>query len=135
MQQGGLIFKKSQVEVSDSVILKYEDPKRLLHFAAEVSAIPFKEIAFQMDMDEKQFIRCLSNNPHETRHFPFERIEKLMDVICNEIPLRWLALRRGYGLVRLKSEVERENEFLKSEIARLERDRDVVVQFFREAKP
>ena len=129
------IFHQKQDGVSDAALMRHDDPKRLLRFAAESSTVPLKEIACRIDMDEKQLIRCLSHNPNETRHFPFEILNIFQDAIGNEIPLRWLALSRGYGLVRLKSEVERENERLRAEVERLQRDRDVVIQFFREAKP
>ena len=41
-------------------------------------------------------------------HFPPDKINALMDYCGNEIPLLWLAQSRGYGLVMLEGEAERQ---------------------------
>ena len=125
---------KSQEEISDITIGRHEDPKALLRFAAESSGRPLKAIADDTGMDDKQLIRCLSHNPNETRHFPFEHLIQFMDAIDNDIPLRWLALKRGFGLVRLKSAVELENEQLRLKLAEKERDLAVIMNFVKEVK-
>jgi hypothetical protein len=40
--------------------------------------------------------------------FPHDQYETLFDVCRNEAPLMWLARRRGYGLIPLESELERQ---------------------------
>lgn len=52
-------------------------------------------------------------------HFPQERLEKLMDVCGNEVPLRWLSLRRGYELTPMLTEMERRLLVEKAEKDRL----------------
>lgn len=123
-----------QDEVSDQILERYDDPKMLLRFAAETSGKCLKEIAYEISMDEKQFLRCLSNNPHDNRHFPFEQVITLCDVLGNDIPLRWLALKRGFGLVRLKSALELENEQLRRELDEAKFEHDVMLKVIREIK-
>lgn len=125
---------RNQEEISDQVIARHDDPKALLRFAAETSGRPLKAIADDISMDDKQFLRCLSHNPNETRHFPFEHILDFMESIGNDIPLRWLALKRGFGLVRLKSAVELENEALRSQLADKEREMTIIKSFLKEVK-
>jgi len=57
-----------------------------------------------------------------------------MEVCGNEIPLRWLALSRGYGLFRLKSEVELENERLKAELSAQEAKLATIMEFMQKVK-
>lgn len=125
---------RSQEEIGDQIIARHDDPKALLRFAAETSGRPLKAIADDIEMDDKQLIRCLSHNPNETRHFPFEHILQFMEAIDNDIPLRWLALKRGFGLVRLKSTLEIENERLKAELAEQQREMLVIKNFLKEVK-
>jgi hypothetical protein len=40
--------------------------------------------------------------------FPQDQYETLFDVCQNEAPLLWLARRRGYGLIPLEGELERQ---------------------------
>jgi len=135
MDQGNLIFERRHDDVTDDVLLRCQSLKHALRLCIEVTGLPLKEVAFRLDMPDKSLSRMLADNPDDHRNFPPESINHLMDVCENEIPLRWQALSRGYGLVRLKSEVESENERLKAEVERLQRDRDVIVGFLREAKP
>lgn len=125
---------RSQEEIADHVISRHDDPKALLRFAAETSGRPLKAIADDIEMDDKQLIRCLSHNPNETRHFPFEHLLQFMEAIDNEIPLRWLALKRGYGLVRLKSALELENDKLRRELEEKAREHDTILKVLKELK-
>lgn len=50
------------------------------------------------------------------------------------IPLRWLALKRGYGLHRLKSALEVENEKLKAELEEERKKREIILETFREIR-
>lgn len=115
MEQGALIFKKNQEDVSDAAVTRCKDFRAALRLCIETSGIPLKEAAFAVGIQENHLSRMIS--PDGDRHFPPELIPKLMDVAGNEIPLRWLAQSRNYGLYRLKSaqdliieRLERENQ-------------------------
>lgn len=135
MEQGNLAFSaNANEEISDALILNCKTLRQALRLCIEVSGHELKDIAFQLNLLENHLSRMLSDNPEDKRHFPPDLISTLMDVCRNEIPLRWQALRRGYGLHRLRSAVELENEFLKAEIEQREKEMEVVKNFLRGVK-
>lgn len=68
-------------------------------------------------MPEKYWTRILNGNG---AHFPTDKLEQFMDLVGNEIPLQWLAHRRGKGLVLLLSEAERLLQAEKERASKLE---------------
>src|SRR6266498_1378239 len=112
-EQGAFPFVEKKEEISESLIRKSRDMKSAIKLSIEVSGLPLKDVAYHLGMPDKTLSRMLADNPEDNRHFPPDKIPELMNITQNEIPLRWLALSRGYGLFRLKSEVEIENERLK----------------------
>lgn len=79
--------------------------------------------------NDKDFARTVGLDPtvwtrikDGERHYPHDGFEELFNVCGNEVPLHWLAYRRGYVLTPKESELERrlrlkdqENERLKLE--------------------
>lgn len=63
-----------------------------------------KDFCRQMNMDQGVWSQIQSG----TRYFPHDKYEQLFDVCGNEAPLVWLADRRGYELVHLESELEKQ---------------------------
>jgi hypothetical protein len=86
-----------------------------IKLCAELAPVDDKVICLELKIDAGQWSRIKSGQAH----FPDEKLTMLMDVCGNEVPLRWLALNRGYGLVRLKSALEAELESARQEIANL----------------
>lgn len=62
-----------------------------------------KPLADQLGIDQGQWARVKSG----AAHFPQEKYELLFDTCGNEVPLIWLADRRGYHLVPHETEMER----------------------------
>ncbi|MEW7987870.1 MAG: hypothetical protein AB2799_18955 [Candidatus Thiodiazotropha sp.] len=68
------------------------------------------------DSDKPVYMTLGIDAGHWTRiskgdaHFPQDKLEALMDLCGNEVPLIWLANKRGYELKQLQSEVEKELE-------------------------
>ena len=131
MDQGSLLFSRRNDDVSDDALHRCPSLKHALRLCIEVTGLPLKEIAFRLDMPDKTLSRTLVENSEDHRNFPPELIPLLMDVCENEIPLRWLSLARGYGLFRLKSEVEIENERLKAELAAQEAKLATITEFLK----
>lgn len=115
--------------INDETILKCRDFKDAVRFCIEVCSKERKEVAYELGMEESHLSRVLSNNPEERRHFPTDKFFKLMDICGNEIPLRWLALKRGYGLRKLRSVLEEEVEKLRKELAEKRTEMDVIKSF------
>lgn len=69
----------------------------------QLSGLDDKEVYLTMGIDAGHWSRIMKGDAH----FPVDKIDGLMTLCGNEAPLQWLALRRGYQLVMLKSAAER----------------------------
>lgn len=125
------MFDRCKDEISDDVVARCPSMKAAIKLCVEVSGLCVKEVAFHLDRDEKWVSRVLADNPEDTRHFPPDLLGKLMDICGNEIPMRWLALHRGYGLHKLKSRLEEENEALQRQLEEERRKFETITEFMK----
>lgn len=135
MEQGNLAFSIKKEEIQDATIAKCKDLRAALRLCIEISGLERKDVAFQIGILDNHLSRMLAENSEDNRHFPTEKIAFLMDICGNEIPLRWMAMSRGYGLYRLRTALEIENEKLKTELDRERREREVILKAFKEVRP
>lgn len=77
-----------------------------INLCIDLSGLDDKEVYLPLGVDAGHF----SNLRKGKGHFPPDKINDLMDLCRNEVPLIWLAHSRGYGLVVLKTEAERRAE-------------------------
>jgi len=134
MVQGSLLFPVKD-EIPDSVIAKCKDFKSAIRLCIEASGLERKEVGFALSLQDAHLSRMLADvNGSEERHFPVNLLQKLMAACGNDVPLRWLALQRGFGLYRLKTELELENERLRQELDNKEREHKTMLKMFRELK-
>jgi hypothetical protein len=68
-----------------------------------VSGRDAKAIYIDLEIDKGHWSRIMDAKAH----FPIDKLERLMDLCGNDIPLQWLAWRRGKGLHLLESEQQR----------------------------
>lgn len=112
--------------------------KDALRFSWERSGKSLKVLAIELqerghNIDPSVLSLHLSANPPQKKNFDPDMTLDFVD-LTTDIPLRWLSLARGYGLVRLKSSVEMENEELKAKVAELTREREVIIEFVKKVK-
>jgi len=119
------VVRDSEVDVSDEVISRLPSLRAAIKLCAELAPIDDKVICLELDIDPGQWSRIKNGQAH----FPDEKLPMFMDICGNEVPLRWLALNRGYGLVRLKSSLEAELEEKDAYIAELERKFEYFKEF------
>ena len=131
MQSSDFSFRPSREEIPDDVLARCDSLKSALKMCIGISGMQVKEVAFNLGLDDKHLTRMLSENPNDQRHFPPDLIDKLQDCCGNEIPLRWQALRRGYGLHRLKSALEKENELLQKQLAEQQMKLSTIQEFLK----
>lgn len=62
-----------------------------------------KDFCRELDLDSAVW----SQIQNGTRYFPQDKYERLFEACGNEVPLMWLADRRGYGLTPKETEMER----------------------------
>lgn len=100
---------------------------------AEIAGAQDKVVALDTQIDAPTWARIKSGEAGVRGDF----LERLMDAYGNDLPLFWLALRRGYdprSLRRLESDVEAENRQLKEQLAREREERRVIEDFLKRTK-
>lgn len=95
----------------------------------ELANITDQRLSLELEIDPA----TLSKIRNGSRFFPPDKIVRVMELCGNVVPLMWLADHCGYGLVRLQSEVERENLSLKAEMRELKNKLAVVTEFLGKA--
>lgn len=96
----------------------------------EESGLQDKSICIELDIDPGVLSRARSGQAN----FPPDKIDTLMDLCGNEIPLRWQNLKRGYGMVKLKSRLEAELDRERQHSANLELKVRHFEEFLKAAK-
>jgi len=124
------VIRRAQQDVSGAVVARKSSLLDAIRLCAELAPVDDKVICRELELDAAQWSRIKSGQAH----FPADKYNDLMDICGNEAPLRWLAQKRGYGLVRLKSEVEIENENLRAQLAQREKELDVITRFMRDTR-
>lgn len=129
MSQARLMLRRERTrDVSDDIIQKQNTLKDALRLTKEVSGLNDQQICQELEIDPAQWSRIWTDKAH----FPHDKLTTFMDLCENIIPLRWLALYYGYELKPLKSTVEKENDSLRAENERLQRDLSVIKGFLKE---
>lgn len=125
IEQGGLLLARSPrspdpEEVSLVAIGKRQNLLSAINLCIEVSGLDDKEIGLALGIDAGHLSNIRKGKGG--CNFPTNKLDDLMTLCGNEIPLQWQALKRGKGLVMLEGEAERrlriereENERLRSE--------------------
>ncbi len=132
-RQGSLDLKviREPVEtLADSQVLALPSLTAACFKCIGESGLQDKSICYELDIEQAVLSRARTG----LANFPPDKIENLMLLCGNEIPLRWLALRRGKGLVRLKSAVELENEQLKAALAERDSKLETITEFMRQVR-
>lgn len=110
------VVREQKTDISDELIAGKGSLREAVKLCAELAPINDDVLCRELDIDPGQWTRIKNGQAH----FPLEKYGDLMDVCGNEVPLRWLAQSRGYGLVRLKSAVEAELQAEREKTAALE---------------
>lgn len=90
--------------VSPDVIARCRDMASAIQLSIQVAQLNQKQIYMALRMDKGHWSRVMSGE----LQFPADRLDALMDLTGNTIPLAWLAHRRGLGLHMLESEQQRQ---------------------------
>lgn len=106
VSQGELPLKRAvqTSAVSAEVVRAQPSFRAAIRIAANASGLEEKEIYVTLKIDAGYWTRIMNGDAN----FPDDKIEQFMDLVGNEIPLEWLAFRRGKGLHMLQSEAEKQ---------------------------
>lgn len=86
--------------------MKQKDFLGALNLCMNTSGLEDKEIYMALDIDPGHFSNIRKGKPGA--NFPPNKLNDLMNLCGNEIPLTWMAHSRGKGLVVLESESQRQ---------------------------
>ncbi len=131
MQQTQLLLSnRVSKDISDEVILKCPDFLEALRLCKSISGLTDLQLAQELEIEQAHWSRIWSGQAH----FPPKKIPKFMDLCGNEVPLRWMSLTRGYELRRMKSQVEIENETLRSQLEQERTELAAIKKFMAEIR-
>lgn len=104
MKQERLPLPREMQEVDQATIERLASMSKALVLCADMGGFENdKDFCREMDIDPATWSQIQTG----ARYFPHDRYERLFEACANEVPLHWLASRRGYVLVPKQTEMER----------------------------
>ncbi len=98
-----LARRPEQPSVSVDTIMRQRCFLGAINLGIELSGLDDKEIYLELGIDASQWSRIRKGDAH----FPPNKLQSLMTVCGNQVPLIWLARQYGYELVQIESETQR----------------------------
>jgi predicted XRE-type DNA-binding protein len=110
LEQGALLLARSPralayEAVSQDVIATRRDLLAAINLCIDVSGLDDKEISLSLGIDPGHFSNIRRGKAG--CNFPLTKLDDLMTLCGNEIPLTWQAMKRGKGLHMLETESQR----------------------------
>lgn len=99
-----LARRPAVTDVPIEIVMRCRDLLAAINLCIEVSGLDDKELSITLNIDAAQWSRIRKGEAH----FPPRKLPALMDLCGNETPLIWLARARGYALVQVETETQRQ---------------------------
>jgi hypothetical protein len=93
---------KPQAHVSDEVVRKQPSMSAAIDLSIRAAGMEPKEAYISLGIDKGVWTRIMNGDAH----YPHEKFTTLEDITGNDIPLRYLALRKNRELKPMKSALE-----------------------------
>lgn len=116
---------KTPQPVSMEVICKQPNKLAAFTLAVQVSGLEPKEIFMPLGLDKATWSNTMSGK----FGFPTNKEEQFFDLVGNEIPLIWLAYRRGKGLHDLEDAKDRTIRELRDKVSEQEKEITTLVKY------
>lgn len=117
-------------EISREYIISRPSLRAAMRLAQDVSGLEDKQLADGLGIDVAQWSRIKTGSGH----FPTDKIDRFMELVGNDIPLIWLAHRRGYELKPLLSTLEQQLAAERAARLEAERELEIIKRFVRETR-
>lgn len=127
VEQRKLLLTSTRARQSDATPEQITRKATLLaaiNFCIDESGLADDEIRLALDIDPGHWSNIRKGKPG--CHFPTNKLDDLMTLCNNEIPLVWQALKRGKGLHLLETEAERQIRALTVQLAAEQREKRVL---------
>lgn len=125
--QLALIPKGRKVDVPMELVDRIKTFSSAIALTIQLSGLEEKEVYLPLGIDAGHWTRITKGDAH----FPVNKLNDLCDLCGNEAALIWWAYSRGYGLVMLLSEAERQILELRAELAKEREHRKWAEDFAR----
>jgi hypothetical protein len=102
-QELPLARKADAVTIPLQLIVKQSSFAGAIALCVQASGLEEKEIYLSLEIDAGHWTRIMKGDAH----FPVNKLNTLMNLCGNEVPLQWLANSRGYALVQIETETQR----------------------------
>lgn len=103
-----LVRQANVMEAPHDLVARKKTFLSAIVLCVQLSGLDDKEVYLTLSIDAGHWSRIMKGDAH----FPVDKIDELMSICGNEAPLQWMAMKRGYSLVMLKSAAERRIEEL-----------------------
>jgi hypothetical protein len=111
-----------QEAVADEVVRKQPNMSAAINLSLSAAGLEPKEAYMPLDIDKGVWSRIMNGQAH----FPHEKFTTLEDITGNDIPLRWLALRKNREIKPMKSALEERVATLETENLELRKENDLL---------
>lgn len=121
------VFKKVAQPVSDEIIRKQGSHLQAIKLAVQSSGLEDKQIYAPLGIDKATWSKILDGQ----FSFPTNKYEQLFDLLGNEIPLIWMANRRGYALVPMQDAKDKRISDLERELADAKKEVEIMGKWIK----
>lgn len=122
--------RPTATEISPEIIAVQSDMVAAINLAVQASGLSDKQVYDVLGIDAATFSKIRRSQAY----FPACKLDALLDVVGNDIPLRWWARQRGFELKPLRSDLEKRNAALEERVRQLEHDMQVIVEYNRQVR-
>jgi hypothetical protein len=98
-----LVRRPEPPSVSVDTVMRQQSFLGAINLCIDISGLDDKEIYIELGIDASQWSRIRKGDAH----FPPNKLQSLMSICGNQVPLIWLARQYGYELVQIESETQR----------------------------
>lgn len=114
--------KRMQEPVPDEVVRKQPNMSAAINLSITAAGMEPKEAYISLDIDKGVWSRIMMGQAH----FPHEKFTTLEDITGNDIPLRWLALRKDREVRPMKTALEKQVEELNMKVEELLKENELL---------
>lgn len=128
-----LVVRRPLRPVSNADVASITTWSKALEASAKLSGLIDKSLAIECAVDPALFSRMVSGQAGWTG----DKLERFMDACGTELALMWLNHRRGYDVEAMRhreTELQAENRRLREQLEAAQKERAVILQFWRDAK-
>lgn len=113
--------------VSEEQVKVQGSPISAIRLSILSAGLDPKELYLPLGIDKATWSKIMDGHPKFS--FPINKIENLLDLTKNDIPLVWLTYRRGYRLVPLQTEQEKRIGELEAANAELRKEIETLAKY------